>query len=84
MRFKRYVFSIAVTVYIILHFPLILKANLNVTAHYLLSSVDSVALTFASDAELLLMNSTTVEAIRKLRRNSMAISMKSLQEPCCK
>jgi len=48
-----------------LHFPLMLKANSSITARYLLNFADSLALTIASDAKLLLVNSTDVDTAGK-------------------
>jgi len=48
-----------------LHFPLMLKANSSITARYLLSSIDSLALTIANDAKLLLVNTTDVDTTGK-------------------
>ena len=61
MRTRNGILAIVVIFVITLHCPLILKANISITARYLLSSADSVALTIASDAELLLVNSTDVD-----------------------
>ena len=65
MRISNSIFFITVTFMIILHCPLMLKADLKITARYLLSSVDSLTLTIASDAKLLLVNSTNVDTVGK-------------------
>jgi len=61
MKFRNSIFSITIAIMVIFHYPLMLKADSKITARYLLSSVDSVVLTIASDAKLLLVKSTEVD-----------------------
>ena len=65
MSIRNGIFVIAATFIVILHCPLMLKANSSITAHYLLNSADSLALTIASDAKLLLVSSTDVDTTGK-------------------